>query len=435
MTQAVFTLVMLVAATVAAATGFAQEIVMTGDPNGIVVSKSPLRASTRPAGNATTRTRASASPTIAGAQAELAVASSSLSGGVSGGQTGPKTDAVSILPSGSAFGNATGAASDGGKKAVKIAKPDPTLAVGQFRPLAELLADSPARISPKDPIDHAAEAKALEGVRHLFLARGPGRNAPGPAARANLAEFILMQRLSAEFQTASIRIESQLSPEAGPAEEALALQFAEAVKTRLTAEHHIAPERVATVVKTLVAGTGRGAVVLCGPAGTLESAGKTLDAQALRAAKAQLFDPTRLKIEISISQCRLFLYEKSPSGELKLVRPYVVATAKAGTPYPEGLGHITHVDMNPWWYPPETVKRQAEAEGREAAPVAPGLPSNPMGAFKMHLSHGSDFRIHGTNKHHQLGRRVSLGCVRMANVEGKELAQVVGPGTEVEIKF
>jgi outer membrane protein OmpA-like peptidoglycan-associated protein len=143
-------------------------------------------------------------------------------------------------------------------------------------------------------------------------------------------------------------------------------------------------------------------------------------------------------IEISVNRCALTLYELQLDGSKKLVKEYKVATAKKGTPYPEGMGEVTAIETNPWWFPTDNMKRRAASRGQTLEPVPPGSKSNPMGAIKIHLSHendGGSYRIHGTNAPSQIGRRVSMGCVRMHNKDGLELANIISVGTEVNIMY
>lgn len=146
----------------------------------------------------------------------------------------------------------------------------------------------------------------------------------------------------------------------------------------------------------------------------------------------------KYKIIVSVSKCTLWLYEVQADGSLKMVRPFRVATAKKGTPFPKGAGYVTRIDFNPWWYPTSNMKRKAAAKGKRLAPVPPGSRRNPMGAIKIHLSHqnnGGAYRIHGTNKPNQIGKRVSLGCIRMFNNDGEKLAKMISVGTEVVINL
>ncbi len=140
-------------------------------------------------------------------------------------------------------------------------------------------------------------------------------------------------------------------------------------------------------------------------------------------------------IEVMLKKCRLRLYRQLANGSRKLVKEYTVATARKGMDHPEGKGYVTKIDTNPWWYPTPDMKRRAAKRGKSLKPVAPGKKGNPMGSVKIHLSHGPTYRIHGTNRPDQIGRRVSLGCIRMLNKDGLELAKLIDVGTEVNVVF
>jgi outer membrane protein OmpA-like peptidoglycan-associated protein len=142
----------------------------------------------------------------------------------------------------------------------------------------------------------------------------------------------------------------------------------------------------------------------------------------------------RYTIEVSVGDCKLYLYENLADGGRRLVRSYTVATAKPGVRSPFGMGHVTKIDLDPWWHPTPNMKATARRKGSRLASVRPGSPRNPMGEFKIHLSHANAIRIHGTNRPDQIGLRVSAGCVRMRNDEGKMLAHLIDVGTEVVIR-
>lgn len=144
-------------------------------------------------------------------------------------------------------------------------------------------------------------------------------------------------------------------------------------------------------------------------------------------------------IEISISGRRLTLFEKGVNGERSEVAAYAVGTALRGLDtYPLGLGKVTAVQFDPWWYP-TPYARQVFRERGIALPakVPPGDPLNYMGPFKISLSHktrkGAIYRIHGNNDPKRVGRRVTGGCFVMNNAEGIELARRIRVGTEVNI--
>lgn len=142
-------------------------------------------------------------------------------------------------------------------------------------------------------------------------------------------------------------------------------------------------------------------------------------------------------IEVSINQCRLYLYELPGKT---LVREFKAATAKKGLDtYPMGKGHVTRIELNPEWHPTAYSRWYFRTNKNINLPgtVKPGDPLNYMGAFKIYLSHrtykGDIYRIHGNNDPSQVGRRVTGGCIRLFNDEGIQLAGTIRIGTEVSI--
>lgn len=145
-------------------------------------------------------------------------------------------------------------------------------------------------------------------------------------------------------------------------------------------------------------------------------------------------------IEISISGCKLMLYEiVPPDGSRKVIREYKVATAKKGlSPVPLGKGTVTKIEFNPWWYPTAYSQEYFKQKGIDLArAVPPGDPLNFLGTVSIHLSHitekGATYRIHGNNDESLIGKRVTGGCIRIYNKDIGELSEVIGEGTEVEI--
>jgi lipoprotein-anchoring transpeptidase ErfK/SrfK len=144
-------------------------------------------------------------------------------------------------------------------------------------------------------------------------------------------------------------------------------------------------------------------------------------------------------VEISISRNLLTLYEKRGAADMAPVEEYAVGTAVRGLAiYPLGLGRVTGIYFNPWWYPTPYSRQVFRARGIELpSAVPPGHPLNYMGPFKIALSHrtkkGAIYRIHGNNNPKRVGRRVTGGCFVMANEDGLALARRIRVGTEVNI--
>jgi L,D-transpeptidase YnhG len=144
-------------------------------------------------------------------------------------------------------------------------------------------------------------------------------------------------------------------------------------------------------------------------------------------------------VEISISRNLLTLYERKGSAEKTPIAEYSVGTAVRGlNTYPLGLGRVTGIYFNPWWYPTPYSRQVFRARGIVLPKaVPPGHPLNYMGPFKIALSHrtrkGAIYRIHGNNNPKRVGRRVTGGCFVMDNADGLALAHRISVGTEVNI--
>jgi lipoprotein-anchoring transpeptidase ErfK/SrfK len=140
----------------------------------------------------------------------------------------------------------------------------------------------------------------------------------------------------------------------------------------------------------------------------------------------------RYSIEVRLSQRRLYLYENLPDGSRHLARTYTVAVPGREMEAPQGWGVVTGISFEPWWRPTPAMKERARKKGKELPEVVkPGVKENPMGPFKIILSHGYGFRIHGNNNPGSIGRPVTSGCIRMRNDEGKDMAKMIDVGTEV----
>jgi len=144
-------------------------------------------------------------------------------------------------------------------------------------------------------------------------------------------------------------------------------------------------------------------------------------------------------VEISISRNLLTLYEKKGDAKQEPVAEYSVGTVVTGLKtYPLGLGEVTGIYFDPWWYPTSYSRQVFRERGIDLpAAVPPGHPLNYMGPFKIALSHstwkGAVYRIHGNNNPKRVGRRVTGGCVVMYNTEGIALARRIKVGTVVNI--
>jgi lipoprotein-anchoring transpeptidase ErfK/SrfK len=100
------------------------------------------------------------------------------------------------------------------------------------------------------------------------------------------------------------------------------------------------------------------------------------------------------------------------------------------------------------WRGEAFIRRKAEwpnwvpmEEARKLNPALPkvvnGGPDNPLGARALYMydANGKDtfIRIHGTNEPEYIGQNVSLGCIRMHNVDAIDLYNRVQMGAKVVV--
>lgn len=101
------------------------------------------------------------------------------------------------------------------------------------------------------------------------------------------------------------------------------------------------------------------------------------------------------------------------------------------------------------WRGTATIGRKVEwpswTPGKEARSMAPGLPAtvaggpnNPLGARGLYLyderGRDTEYRIHGTNEPEMIGHPVSLGCIRMHNIDVIDLYARVQLGSKVIVR-
>lgn len=326
-------------------------------------------------------------------------------------------------------------------KGVYQAKTPPAAVITQTR-----LPASGGRMQPKPPA-----TRALAGPMHLRFGYGGAALLPEDQARlGEVAEYLRAAPQARIFIVGHTDSHGSAGFNIG-----LSQRRAQAVQRQLTALHGIDPGRM------VVEGRGKNEPL----ADNATDAGRALNrrvtiTEALPAvgpvpapvsetpqpapqqkkqrtalAQAPLKQTAEYAIEVDMKACTLRLYELGPQGR-ELVRTYTVATPGPGMPRPSGSGQITGIEFDPWWVPTENIRRRALSKGKRLPQaVAPGSKANPMGKFKMHLSHGQGFRIHGTNEPQRIGQRVSAGCIRMHNDQGLELARAVSVGTPVNFVY
>lgn len=145
-------------------------------------------------------------------------------------------------------------------------------------------------------------------------------------------------------------------------------------------------------------------------------------------------DGPREGIVVSLAEHRLFYFPPHKPGEAAVVRTYPISIGKMDWYTPLGLTRIVNKREKPIWYPPESVRREHELEGRPLPKAVPAGPDNPLGDYAMRLGiPGGAYLIHGTNRPSGVGMQVTHGCVRMYPEDIKELYPMVPVNTPVRM--
>jgi len=121
------------------------------------------------------------------------------------------------------------------------------------------------------------------------------------------------------------------------------------------------------------------------------------------------------KFSIAVDKSQNLLFLKSDG---KIIKTYVVSTGKDNST-PVGSFKIINKLANPTWF-------------KTGAVIPPDSPENILGSRWMGFDR-QGYGIHGTTDPDNLGKQITLGCVRMANKDVEELFDIVAVGTEVEI--
>jgi L,D-transpeptidase ErfK/SrfK len=144
-------------------------------------------------------------------------------------------------------------------------------------------------------------------------------------------------------------------------------------------------------------------------------------------------DAPRTGIVLNLAEMRLYYYPEPEGGGPALeVITHPISIGQVGWNTPMGTTSVVSKLTDPAWYPPASIRAEAEAEGDPLPLMVPPGPDNPLGRHAL----GIGFRgylIHGTNKPYGLGMRVSHGCVRMYPEDIASLFSDVPVGTPVHI--
>lgn len=135
---------------------------------------------------------------------------------------------------------------------------------------------------------------------------------------------------------------------------------------------------------------------------------------------------------INVAALRAFYYPKAAKGEERTVITFPIGIGKIGWATPIGTTKIVSKRKDPYWTPPESVRKEHAEEGDILPERVPPGPDNPLGAYAMNLGWPS-YLIHGTNKPAGVGLRASHGCIRMYPEDIAALFDSFAVGTKVTV--
>jgi len=137
-------------------------------------------------------------------------------------------------------------------------------------------------------------------------------------------------------------------------------------------------------------------------------------------------------IVVNLPEHRLYYYPKPRKNEKPVVITFPVSIGKMDWHTPLGQTHVSQKIKNPTWYPPESVRKEHEANGDPIPKIVKAGPDNPLGDFAMRLAVGDGtYMIHGTNNPRAVGMAITHGCIRMYPEDVASLFPLIPVGTKV----
>ena len=143
-------------------------------------------------------------------------------------------------------------------------------------------------------------------------------------------------------------------------------------------------------------------------------------------------DAPREGLVLNLASMRLFYYPATGPEETPTVVTHPVGIGREGWATPQGKTKVVSKKAHPSWTVPASILAEHAANGDPLPGVVPPGPDNPLGDYAMRLGIPG-YLIHGTNKPHGVGMRVSHGCIRLYPEDIERLFPEVPVGTPVRI--
>lgn len=118
----------------------------------------------------------------------------------------------------------------------------------------------------------------------------------------------------------------------------------------------------------------------------------------------------RQGLVVNIAEYRVYFYYRTQGQPYVATVPASIGRMDWETPL--GRTRIVARAERPNWYPPESVREEYAADGRDLPRIVPPGPDNPLGEYALRLGLPG-YLIHGTNRPAGVGMRVTHGCIRL----------------------
>ncbi len=137
-------------------------------------------------------------------------------------------------------------------------------------------------------------------------------------------------------------------------------------------------------------------------------------------------------IVVNLPEHRLYYFPKPGRHEKPVVITYPVSIGRMDWRSPLGETRVIAKIRHPYWFPPESIRREHAANGDPIPARVPPGPDNPLGDFALRLAAGNGtYLIHGTNNPMAVGMAITHGCIRMYPEDVAALFPLVPSGTKV----
>ncbi len=113
---------------------------------------------------------------------------------------------------------------------------------------------------------------------------------------------------------------------------------------------------------------------------------------------------------VNIAEYRVYFFYRVDGQSFVATLPASIGRMDWATPL--GRTRIVSRVERPSWYPPQSVRDEYAADGRQLPRVVPPGPDNPLGDYALRLALPG-YLIHGTNRPAGVGMRVTHGCIRL----------------------